>query len=113
MKIFEVASKVTGSGEYILGADATGSHACYLIYGILKPGEAGRELKPGRGHEEMVLCISGEMQLSGGYSGSLEAGRAIHLRGEESCSAANLGATPAIYVTAGGHSEQEHGHHEQ
>jgi len=36
MKVFDVAGKVPGSGEYVLGHDATGSHACYLIYGVLK-----------------------------------------------------------------------------
>ena len=38
MQVYDVAGKVAGSGEYILGADATGSHACYLIYGVLAAG---------------------------------------------------------------------------
>ncbi len=28
-----------GDGEYVFGAADTDSHACYMIYGILKPGE--------------------------------------------------------------------------
>ncbi len=32
-------------GEYVFGAEDTGSHACYMIYGILKAGEKGREDK--------------------------------------------------------------------
>ena len=42
MKIFGVAENVQDSGEYILGSRETGSHACYLIYGALKPGEKGQ-----------------------------------------------------------------------
>lgn len=104
MRVYDVAGKVAGSGEYILGADATGSHACYLIYGVLKAGEQGRELRPGSGHEEMVLCISGEMHLSGTYAGVLRAGQAIHFLGEESCLAGNSSEGDAVYVIAGGHS---------
>jgi uncharacterized cupin superfamily protein len=110
MQVYDVAGKVSGSGEYILGADATGSHACYLIYGVLKPGEQGRELRPGRGHEEMVLCVAGELRLSGGFSGVLRQGQAIHLRGEETCMAENPSKDNAIYIIAGGHAGGGHGH---
>ena len=110
MQVHEVASKVTGSGEHILGADATGSHACYLIYGVLKAGEQGRVLKPGQGHEEMVLCVSGEMRLSGGWSGTLKQGQAIHLQGEENCLAENPTGRETVYVIAGGHSGTGHQH---
>lgn len=103
MRVFEVTGKVSGSGEHILGADATGSHACYLIYGILRAGEAGRELRPGPGHEEIVLAISGELRLTGHYTGTLRQGQAVHLRGEESCLAANPSLQDATYVIAGGH----------
>jgi hypothetical protein len=105
LKIFDVADKVMGSGEYILGADATGSHACYLIYGVLRPGEAGRELSPGRGHEEIVLCVRGTMRLSGAFDGDLTQGQAVHLLGEERCEAGNAGSAEVIYVVSGGHSE--------
>ena len=110
MEIHEVAGKITGSGEYILGADATGSHACYLIYGVLKAGEKGRELKPGHGHEEMVLCMNGEMRLSGNCTGTLRQGQAIHLRGEEACMAENAAAVDVVYVIAGGHAGSGHQH---
>jgi uncharacterized cupin superfamily protein len=111
MKSFEVITKVAGSGEYVLGARDTGSHACYLIYGVLKPGEKGRELNPGKGHEELVLVIAGDLQLSGHCTGTLKQGQAIRLQGEQSCHAANPGAINVIYVISGGHSESEHGHH--
>jgi uncharacterized cupin superfamily protein len=110
MEIFEVADKLGTSGEYILGADVTGSHACYLIYGRLAPGERGRELRPGKGHEELVLCLEGEMHLAGCYSGVLRQGKAIHLRGEESCTAENAGSGDVVYVVAGGHAGGGHEH---
>lgn len=105
MRVYEVAARIAGSGEYVLGHDATGSHACYLIYGVLRAGETGRELRPGAGHEEMVLCVSGAMRLSGGYNGLLRQGQAIHLKGEETCLAENPSDQDVRYVIAGGHSE--------
>lgn len=109
MKIFDIGGKVHDSGEYILGSRETGSHACYLIYGILAPGESGRELKPGQGHEEIVLVLSGELTLSGGRSGALKQGQALHMLGDDRFLAANNGSSPVVYVVAGGHALQ--GHH--
>jgi hypothetical protein len=110
MKIFNVMDKVLGSGEYILGADDTGSHACYMIYGILKPGERGRELKPGRGHEEIVLATTGELQCTGHFSGTLKQGQALHLKGDQTVFAENKGNGDAVYVICGGHPEGGHEH---
>jgi hypothetical protein len=109
MSKFDIASKVSLSGEYILGAEQTGSHACYLIYGILKAGELGRELKPGKGHEEIVLVLRGDLSSRGHYAGELKQGQALHLRGEETCLLDNPGDSESIYVIAGGHAEG--GHH--
>ena len=111
MKVFDIVAKVSESGEHILGSRDTGSHACYLIYGALKPGEKGRVLSPGKGHEELVLAITGDLRLSGCYTGMLKQGQAIHLHGGESCQAENPGSINATYVISGGHSESEHGHH--
>ncbi len=109
MKIFSISDNVHESGEYILGSNETGSHACYMIYGVLKPGEQGRELKPGRGHEEIVLALTGDMTLTGTYTGILRKGHALHMQGEETYHASNNGASPLLYVIAGGHSGE--GHH--
>lgn len=108
MKIFDIQSLMTAKGEAIIGSQATGSHACYLMYGVLKPGEKGRELKPGQGHEEIVLCLQGEMKLTGHHAGGLKQGKAIHLRGEETCAAENPLGTETIYVISGGHSGEGH-----
>ncbi len=109
MKIYKVTDKVRDSGEYILGSRETGSHACYLIYGILKPGEQGRELKPGNGHEEIVLALTGDITLTGAFTGVLKKGEALHMQGEETYHAANQSGAPVTYVVAGGHSGE--GHH--
>ncbi len=101
---------MNGSGEYILGARDTGSHACYLIYGILKPGEKARELKPGHGHEEIILATRGDLQCSGHFTGTLKEGHALHLKGEETVLAENRGSGNAVYVVCGGHSDGGHGH---
>lgn len=97
-------------GEYVYGADDTGSHACYLIYGILKPGEAVRKVKPGKGHEEMLLSVNCPLALTGDVTGILEPGNAVHLSGEQTCYLENPGTAEATYVLAGGHSTG-HGHH--
>ncbi|MGD8758412.1 MAG: hypothetical protein PVH78_06025, partial [Deltaproteobacteria bacterium] len=68
MTIFDVKGKVGDSGEYILGAEQTGSHACYLIYGVMKPNEKGRKLKPGKGHEELFLAVRSNFILTGHFS---------------------------------------------
>jgi hypothetical protein len=109
MKIFEVSSQVSVSGEYILGLEATGSQACYLIYGLLQGLEKGRQIKPGRGHEELILVLKGNLRYTGSGEGLIPEGRAVHLRGEETIYLENPSADTACYVIAGGHSEG--GHH--
>jgi hypothetical protein len=108
VKIFDIIKKAGGSGECLLGSQETGSHACYLIYGVLQPGEAGRELKPGHGHEEIVLALQGDMTLSGAHVGTLKQGQALHLAGDETVLAGNSGEMPAVYVVSGGHSGHAH-----
>jgi hypothetical protein len=97
------------NGEYVLGAKDLHTHACYLIYGELAPGEQGRKVCPGSGHEEILMAVVGDLALSGGsISGVLKQGEAIHLKEEETCALANPGSSPAFYVMAGGHSAKGH-----
>ena len=98
------------NGEYVFGSADTGSHACYMIYGMLKPGEKGREVKPGKGHEEMVLAARGSLTVTGHFVGTLNEGSATHLAGEETCYLENEGTVEAVYVIAGGHAEDGHHH---
>jgi hypothetical protein len=111
MKIFDLKNKaqISENGERILGFKETGSHACYMIYGILRPEEKDRVIRPGKGHEEIVLALKGDLKITGHYSGVLEEGSAFHIAGEHECFLENQGFSDAIYVIAGGHSES--GHH--
>jgi hypothetical protein len=97
-------------GEYVFGAADTGSHACYMIYGILKPGEKERMIRPGNGHEEIIVSVRGQMSITGHYSGPLAEGHAFHLAGEQTCFIENRGDSDAVYIVAGGHSGREHEH---
>ena len=115
MKIHEVAKLLDRSGEYIFGADQTGSHACYLIYGKMEPREHQRALKAGKGHEEIFLAIQGDFivtkqgEASAASPVHVKEGQAFHLVGDDAFFVENKTDSPAIYVMAGGHSE--HGHH--
>jgi len=111
MKTFELLEKARNSveGESILGYKETGSHACYMLVGAMKPGEKGRKLKPGSGHEEMVLVAKGSFAVTGFFNGTLAEGFAIHLAGEQECYLENISRGEALYVMSGGHSES--GHH--
>jgi hypothetical protein len=111
MKIFDLKNKaqISESGEHIVGYQDTGSHACYMIYGILRPEEMGRRVKPGHGHEEIILAVKGDIEVSGCYFGTLKEGCALHIKGDSECLLENRGTVDAIYIIAGGHSES--GHH--
>jgi hypothetical protein len=107
MKIFQVRDKAIHSerGEFLLGFKETGSHACYMIYGVLKPKEKARSVKPGSGHEEIVLAIKGDLEVRGLYSERLREGFAFHLEGNQECFLENPCESEAVYIIAGGHSE--------
>ncbi len=98
------------TGEFVLGAKETGSHACYMIYGSLKPGEKGRLVKPGVGHEEIILAARGNIEITGTVNGTLRQGSAFHVAGDDECRLENRGSSEAVYIVAGGHSAGGHGH---
>jgi hypothetical protein len=79
-----------------------------MIYGTLKPGEKGRLIKPGAGHEELVLAVRGDMGVTGKLSGTLKEGTSFHIAGDDECLLENKSSEEAIYVVAGGHSEGGH-----
>jgi len=107
MKRFEVKNKAIYSekGECLLGFREIGSHACYMIYGVLKSKEKARSVKPGPGHEEIILAMKGDLEVAGFYSGGLKEGCALHLEGNQECFLENRGEAEAVYVIAGGHTE--------
>lgn len=95
-------------GEYVLGLKDLDTHACYMIYGELNPGEQGREVRPGSGHEEILLAVVGDLTISGPHDGILRQGRAMHFREEAACTISNPSDKKAVYVMAGGHSASGH-----
>jgi hypothetical protein len=110
VKTFELrAQALAEGGEYVLGVKDTGSHACYMIYGVLKPGEEGRLIKPGAGHEELVLAQKGGLAVTGKLDFTLGEGTAFHVRGDDECFLSNPSSEEAVYVVAGGHSGGGHG----
>lgn len=112
MKIIELEKRATTAeaGESVLGLADTGSHACYMIYGIVKAGETGRLINPGKGHEEIVLAASGGFNLTGAIQGRLEEGCAFHFKDDIPVYLENPGDKDAIYIISGGHSEEGHHH---
>ena len=109
MKTFDLRQMALDSGgEYVLGVKDTGSRACYMIYGVLGPGEKGRIVKPGAGHEELVLAQRGDIEVSGQMSGTLKEGSLFHIAGDEECFLENASSVEAVYIIAGGHSGEGH-----
>jgi len=105
MKTFDLKSKAAQSEkrESLLGFRDTGSHACYMIYGTIKPKERGRQIKPGPGHEEIILAATGDLEVTGFCSGTLKEGSAFLIQGDQECLLENRGASDAVYIIAGGH----------
>jgi len=105
VKTFELKQEalVSEKGECLLGARDLGSHACYMIYGVMKPKEKSRLVKPGVGHEEIVLAMKGDLMVTGFYSGRLREGSAFHVAGNHECYLENVGDFEAVYIVAGGH----------
>jgi len=104
------AKAAKNKDEYVFGAEDSGSHACYMIYGFLKPGEKERAIRPGKGHEEVLAAVKGCLTVTGRYSGTLEEGHAFHIEGDQTCFLENTGDSEAVYIVAGGHSGRGHGH---
>lgn len=109
-KIYSLRKIALGAGgEYVLGARDLRTHACYLIYGELAPGERERKVCPGAGHEEILLAVKGNLSLSAENEEiRLQEGEALHFKEEETVFLANPGQEKSVYILAGGHSGQAH-----
>jgi len=112
MKFFSLKKSIEElkSDEFIIGSELTGSHACYMIYGVLGYKEKDRLIKPGKGHEEIVFILKGAVKVTGAYNGILSEGDAFHIVEEESCVFENISDSEVVYIIAGGHSEKGHIH---
>jgi hypothetical protein len=98
-------------GETVLGAEELATNACYLIYGVLEPGQKGRVLNPGPGHEEIVCLVAGMAVLVGPEGPqNLKLGEAFYLKGDVAYTLENHQKMPAVYIAAGGHSDAGHEH---
>ncbi len=106
MEIYDISElALKNNGEYVLGSSDLNTHACYFIYGVLDQDEKGRLIRPGKGHEEIVCLISGDILLHGeSETFSLKQGQAFYLKGEETYLMDNTGKHKAVYVISGGHS---------
>ena len=110
MKTYEMKDQAINSEnrERLLGHRDTGRHGCYMIYGLLKPKEKGRQVNPGAGHEEILLATEGNLEVTGYHSGNLREGSAPYLEGQQECFLENRGESDAVYIIAGGHSAEGH-----
>lgn len=104
MKSFDLhGPAVSEGGEYVLAAKDLHSRACYMIYGILGPGEADRLVKPGEGHEEILCAVTGTLVIhTAAGEVPLQAGSALHVEANESFCLSNPSDRPVVYITAGG-----------
>jgi len=110
MKLFDIKRFANEQGgEYVLGMKDLHTHACYLIYGALAAGEKNRLVKPGDGHEEILLAVDGPLVIENEKGNIvLEPGHATHVKEDESFFISNPSEKAVIYVMAGGHSRPHH-----
>ncbi len=104
MKSFNLHSPaVSEGGEYVLGTKDLHTQACYMIYGILQPGETERLVKPGEGHEEILCAVTGTLLIhTAAGEVPLQAGSAVHVRDHEAFHISNPSDQPLVYIMAGG-----------
>ncbi len=96
--------------EYIVGPRQIGSRGAYLVYGEVEAGEA-RSLSAGRGHEEIMIVVSGRGLLR--YRGGeivLQPGQVIYLDPDFEGELRAQDTEGVHYVSAGGHIPGGHSH---
>ncbi len=110
LRTFDVAAlAATQGGEYVLGMKDLYTHACYMIYGIMQPGEGQRLVKPGDGHEEILCAVDGDLEIhseKGDFV--LRRGHATHIKEDQSFFLANPSDKTVVYIMAGGHCRPHH-----
>lgn len=112
VKIYDLLNRAKAeAGETVLGRDELGTNNTYLIYGILEPGQKGRIINPGEGHEEIVCLVAGVATLHTPEGPQvLKLGEAFYLKGDVTYTLENQQRMPAVYVIAGGHTAEGHAH---
>lgn len=106
MKAFDLQKLAQREGgEYVLGAKDLHTQSCYLIYGLLAPGDSDRLIRPGAGHEEILCAVTGSLLMRTRHGDILlERGHAVHVKEDESFLISNLGDAAIVYVISGGKS---------
>ena len=108
LKLVDLKDNLFREGEYLVGFEQTGTHACYFLYGFLKPGEE-RDISPGNGHVEIVCLLEGEIELvTDNEKLNLTKGKGFVIEGEEKVKVKNIGDKVAVYVVSGGHVDPSH-----
>jgi hypothetical protein len=109
VKSFDLAKMAAAQGgEYVLAAKDLNTEACYLVYGLLKPGEGDRLIQPGKGYEEILCAITGALVMKlARNDGILEQGHAVHVNSSDSFYISNRNNNSVLYVIAGGRSESD------
>jgi hypothetical protein len=104
MKVFNLCDLAEASGgEYVLGMKDLHTDSCYLVYGVLGPGEEERLVRPGLGYEEILCAVDGELLMQGKQGKfPLQRGHAVHVTEHESFHLSNPTEKPVVYVIAGG-----------
>ena len=110
MKIYRLTQLTEASpdDQYCLGFEDLKTHAVYLRYGRLRPGEKERRLSARAGHEEIVYVVRGKLLVKGeNYEYPVGEGEAFHLKGGDSLTIENPADAEAVYVAAGGRAFEE------
>ncbi len=110
MKVIDLSNRVDTSGEIALGPKESGTLTTYMIYGVLAPRETGRRLRPGKGREEILFVISGQVQLEsrGVSDATCLAGSAVALPEGSDFWVTNPTMQSVQYIIAGGFTEPAH-----
>ncbi len=111
MRTFDIATlATTQGGEYVLGMKDLETHACYMIYGIMQPGEGQRLVTPGDAHEEILCAVDGDLVIQSEKGEfALRRGHAVHIKEDASFFLMNPSTDKTvIYIAAGGHCRPHH-----
>jgi redox-sensitive bicupin YhaK (pirin superfamily) len=112
MKIYRLPQLIEGSpdSQYRLDFEDLQTHAVYLLYGRLRPGETGRRLCPPEGHEEIICVVKGHLMVKrGSYKSLVGEGEAFHLNSDDTLVVDNPKDAETIYIAAGGRTlEKQH-----
>jgi uncharacterized cupin superfamily protein len=96
-------------GEYVLGMKDLHTRTCYMIYGILEPGERDRLVRPGEGHEEILCAVDGPLTIHSEKGNiELQKGHAVHVKENVSFHISNPSERAVVYIMAGAPTGRSH-----